>query len=697
MQQRLSPSGLTNVVPLPNGQTDFVRRHGAAPVVRIHLLGPMRASAARHQPDILPRGRKARAILAYLCLAGGAPVPRSRLAALLWDRVPQSQARVSFRQAFHELSIAFGTLANDLLAADRDAVRLDIGACWIDAVALLSEEPGADDVRKRLAELCTGELLEDLNDVSAAFDQWLLVKRTSFVESLRKLLEGKLTQTDKIDTQPSQREEIARRLIAFDPTHEGAARVLMRALADRKDRVQALTEYRRLRDALKRALDVEPSAETRALYEAIRDITNAGMDGALLIEQATQKSNPIRPATPAPKRSHRRVGVMPFLAISAVDDNLAFSIAQEVAAALARVRWFDVVAPNALMRGIAPTFLSDVELRRRDLDYVVDGSVSCNRGRYRISVRLLDLTTDATPVWSNKFDVPADRFDLLDEQVTAPIVAQIDPVILHIEGQPKKRNEDDDALGCVMRALPLLHSMERPKYEEAGRLLDRAFALEPDNAVVLSWVAYWRVYYVGQGWADDPEAAARTALDFALRATQLDPANAEALAIYGHILAFLHKDVRTALHYFDRALQLNRNLPFLWAFSALSYCYLGDPDTALQRLQRCRELTASLPYFSLLENPFAVAYVMKKMYNEAIEIGRSVVAGTPAYGNGYKPLISALGHLRRRKEAKRYVEKLLAIEPAFTVKLFGEVYPFTRDSDRQHYMEGLRRAGVPEG
>jgi len=90
---------------------------------------------------------------------------------------------------------------------------------------------------------------------------------------------------------------------------------------------------------------------------------------------------------------------MPFVAIpSAVDDNLAFSIAQEIAAALARFRWFDVVAPTGLMRGLAPTFLSDVELRRQDLDYVVDGSMSCSRGMYRISVRLLDLTTDATPV-----------------------------------------------------------------------------------------------------------------------------------------------------------------------------------------------------------------------------------------------------------------------------------------------------------
>jgi TolB-like protein len=589
-------------------------------------------------------------------------------------------------------------LSDDLLSADRDTVRLDTSACWIDTLALLSEEPGADDIRSTLAELCRGELLEDLNDVSPAFDQWLLSKRTSFAESLRKLLEGKLKEVDKTDTQPSEREAIARRLIEFDPTHEGASRILMRALADRKERVQALVEYRRLHGALKRALDAEPSPETRALYEAIRLVAGEEPQQEQPAEPAGHKENSLKSELPLPKRSHRRVGVMPFVAIpSAVDDNLAFSIAQEIAAALARFRWFDVVAPTGLMRGLAPTFLSDVELRRQDLDYVVDGSMSCSRGMYRISVRLLDLKTDATPVWSSTFDLPVDRLDLLDEQVTAPIVAQIDPVILYIEGQPKNRDRDDDALGCVMRALPLLHTMERPNYEEAGRLIDHALSLEPDNAVVLSWAAYWGVYYIGQGWNGDPESVSRTALDHAYRATQIDPTNAEALAIYGHLLSFLHKDIGMALHYFDRAFQLNPNLPFVWVYSALSYCYLGKPDTALERLQRCRELTASLPFFSLHENPFAIAYLMKKNYREAVEIGRRVVRGTPAFVGGYKPLIAALGYLRRRKEAKPYIDKLLLIEPGFTVKRFGEVYPFVQESDRDHYMEGLRRAGVPEG
>jgi DNA-binding SARP family transcriptional activator len=454
-----------NVVLLQSGQPAVTRRR-TAPIVRIHLLGKMRGSSIRHS-DILPHGRKARAILGFLCFAGGNAVPRSRIAAMLWDRVSPFQARASLRQAFRELTVAFGPLADDLLTIDRTTVRLNIEACWIDAVALLSKEPGAVEDRNALAELCKGELLEELDGVTASYDLWLLSKRTSFAENLRNLLASKLEENPA--TKSTEREAIARRMIEFDPTHEGASRILMRALADRKERVLALVEYRRLHGALKRAFDAEPSPETRALYEAIRTFGNAESLTTPAVEP-DKKDATLQPGSSAGKRSHRRVGVMPFMPIpSAVDDNLAFSIAQEVAAALARFRWFDVVAPTGLMRVPEPTFLSNVELRRRDLDYVVDGSVSCSRGSYQISVRLLDLTTDATPVWNSKFELPTDRLDLLDEQVTAPIVAQIDPVILHIEGQPKRRN-DDDALSCVMRAIPLLNTMERPKYEEAGRL-----------------------------------------------------------------------------------------------------------------------------------------------------------------------------------------------------------------------------------
>jgi DNA-binding SARP family transcriptional activator len=247
------------------------------PLVRIHLLGPMRATTYLGD-DILPRGKKARAILGYLSVAPGERVSRARLGAMLWDRAPDAQARSSFRQALHELSLAIGPLADELISADRETVKLNANLCWIDATAMLAPETTSDNSsRSELSALCTGELLEELDGISSSFDQWLLGERTRFSQQLSDLLEAELNQLTQSKADLKQQVSNVRRLIAFDPTHEGASRALMRALANLGERAQALREYERCRKALSRALDVEPSPETRALADAIR--TFSGREG----------------------------------------------------------------------------------------------------------------------------------------------------------------------------------------------------------------------------------------------------------------------------------------------------------------------------------------------------------------------------------------------------------------------------------
>jgi DNA-binding SARP family transcriptional activator len=692
----LERSNRNKVVSLKHARMqEFGDRPPVRPLVRIHLLGAMRATTYLGD-NLLPTGRKARAVLACLCLAGGAVIPRARLAAMLWDRVPDEQARRSLRQSLRELKLATGALFGELMSVTRETVRLDTGLCWIDAIALRTPQPAEPDaLRSDLAALCAGELLEDLDGISVAFDQWLHGERTRFAEQLRMLLEAELTQIIDAGHDATKRAGVARRLIAFDPVHEGASRVLMRALMELGERAQALREYERCRDALSRTFDVVPSRETQELYQAIR---------ALPCQQSGVES----PADPAPPRrttkaaagasatARLRVGVLPFQATRSLqEENLAFSLSQEIAAALARFRWFDVIAPASLTRAPSELPVSEDVFKHKQLDYVVDGTLAGNGRHFQISVRLFDISGDVRPVWSDCFTLRAGALHRLNEVVTARIVAQIDPVILFIEGQPRRR-EHYGPTGLLLLAIPLMYSLEREKYEEAGRLIASALKMDPDNAMVSAWAAHWQIYHVGQGWARDTQGALAAAQEHALRAIRLDPDNAEALGIYAHVCAFLEKDFDRAVYHFDRALRLNPNLAFIWALSALTSCYIGEPEDALRRLAKYRDLTPFDPYPYIYENPYTIAYTIKGDYERAVIVGRRVTKAIPSFSNGYKPLIASLGHLGRRDEARPYVEKLLALEPDFTVERFGRVYPFKKASDRERYMMGLRLAGVPE-
>jgi len=680
------------VVSLDRGRSPEIGTIAPRSLVRIHLLGSMRATTYLGD-DILPRGRKARDILACLCLASGRRILRTRLAALLWDRVPDDQGRKSLRQSLSELMRAIGPLAAELISVNRDTVRLESALCWIDVLALLTPQPNLpNSLRSDLAGLCTGELLEELEGASASFDHWLLGERMRFTEQFTTLLELELAQVVQSGHDPAKRASVARRLIAFDPTHEGASRALMRALSDMGERAQAVREYERCRQTLRMRIDVEPSPETQALYQAIRTFNRNKVDASLAIRPQQEASFEIH----RPNSNRLRVGVLPFLATrSPREEALAFSISQEIAAALARFRWFDVIAPVSLSHKPFEPLISEDLLKRKQLDYVLDGAISGAGEQFQVNVRLLDLTQDARPVWSDRIKLTIGALHKLDELVTARIVGQIDPVILYIEGQPKRR-ERYGGTGLLLLAIPLMYSMERKKYEEAGDLINRALEIDPDNALVAAWAAYWQVFYVGQGWQQDVGRALAIAQQHALRAIKLDPDNAEALGIYGHICSFLDKDFDAAIHSFDRALRLNPNLAFIWALSSATYSYIGDPDAALQRLERYRDLAPFDPYHSWFENFYTIAYTLKGDYEKAAVFGRRVAKSNSEYSNGYKPLIASLGHLGRRDEAKVYVEKLLSLEPNFTVERFGQVYPFKHANDRERYMTGLRLAGVPE-
>ncbi len=660
--------------------------------VRIHLLGALRAISYLGE-DLVPRGRKARAILGYLCLHAGQRVPRAKIASLLWDRVPDHQARASLRQSLRELLLAFGPLADEILETDAEMVRLNQRVCWVDSAAILAGPHPANLLRTDLAALCEGELLEDLNGISEAFDEWLLMERARFATEITGVFDEELHQIAQADVPAERRAGLARRIIACDPTHEGASRILMMALADLGEKAQALREFERCRVAMRSRLEVEPSAESRALYDRLRLAT-----ARQRIEPDHRSANQTEPrlgtAASSPTASRLRIGVIPFQAAGTDNAQLAFSLSQEIASALARFRWFDVVAaltPQPQMMQWDEAFL-----RAKSWNYAVEGSLISGADKVSISIRLLDIGQDIRPVWSDRFELATDMMDQLHDRVVAPVVARIDPAILFIEGQ-QSTSRWSGATRLVVQAIPLLTSMQRAPFEKAGELLAEARRLEPENAKAAAWNAFWYIYHIGQGWSADPAASMRKAQVLAFSAIKSDPECAEAHAVCGHICAFLEKDFDSALHYFNVAARLNPNVAVVWAISAATFCYIGQPHIALKHLDRYKSLTPSSPNTHVWDNVFTTAYLIGRDYEQAYRHGRRFVRENPDFSNGYKPLLAALGHLGRRDEAAPYVQKLLALEPHFTIEHFIRTYPLARQEDRENYARGLELAGVPKG
>jgi tetratricopeptide (TPR) repeat protein len=176
----------------------------------------------------------------------------------------------------------------------------------------------------------------------------------------------------------------------------------------------------------------------------------------------------------------------------------------------------------------------------------------------------------------------------------------------------------------------------------------------------------------------------------------LDPFDARGLAISGHVRAFLHRRLREAMVLHERALSLNPNLAMAWALSAVTHAYAGDPEEAERRNNRYKKLSPLDPHAFFFDAFFVLIHMMKRDYETAADVGRTVSQLNPSFTATYKPYLAALGHLHRDQEAATIRRRLLALEPDFTVERFLQSNPMESESDKMHYAEGLRLAGIRE-
>ncbi|HEY1412462.1 MAG TPA: BTAD domain-containing putative transcriptional regulator [Rhodopila sp.] len=678
-------------------------------VVRLRLIGQMEAWTIRSE-SVLPVGRKTRALLASIAMAAPRPVLRGRLAEQLWSRRPEEQARASLRQEIHRLLEALAPARTEVLIVTRDHLAVRPGAMWID----VEEVMRATAAQPTSLALLDGDLLEDLDGIDPNFDAWLNTERERLRDRARGI--GEATLRDNLE--PEAAIAAAQRLLTIDRSHEGAWRFLMKAYASRGERGLAVQAYDRCRAVLADMLDAVPSIETQRLLNEIRGPSHSRLPlrppqpveappTAQPPDSSTATVGPPPDASPVQRRREpnaprggARIGVMPFRLIGMPDEDahLAPGLADEITNALSRFRWMFIVSANSLGR-FAAEDRDEAAIRREfGLDFLLDGSVQRAGSRIRISLRLLDLRASNQIVWARRFDREASDLLSLQDEIAAAVVAQIDPEILLIEAKrsSSRGQVDATAYDFMLRSIPLIGRMEHEAFMRAGDYLSKAITLEPDYAAPYAWYAYWHIFYVGQGWAEQSTVMMERAAELAERAIVLDPFDARGLTISGHVRAFLHRRLIEAKVLHERALSLNPNLAMAWALSAMTHAYAGEPEEAIRRLRRYKMLSPLDPHAFVFDGFFGVIHLMQHDYARAVEVGRNISQLNPAFSATYKPYLAALGHLRQDQEAATVRHRLLALEPDFTIERFLLTNSMERECDKLHYAEGLRLAGVRE-
>ena len=400
-----------------------------------------------------------------------------------------------------------------------------------------------------------------------------------------------------------------------------------------------------------------------------------------------------RPALTLPDRP--AIAVLPFDNMSGEREQEYFSdgISEDIITALSKLRWFFVIARNSSFtyKG-KPVHLRQVasELGVR---YVVEGSVRRSGDRVRITAQLNDTAT-GSHIWAEHYDrMLTDVFAVQDE-ITDAIVTAIEPQIYAAENFRSRRKPPNsvDAWDLVMRALSHHWRVTRTDSLTAQALLERAITIDPNYGQALSLFATNHMFGVHLGWAD-LATAAPVAERAALAAIAADNDDAWAHTALASVY-FSTRRLDHALGEFELALQLNPNFSLAQGYYALALCYSGRWMDASAATQRAIRQSPRDPSSAIYYGVAAYAQFVGRNYQEAITLAREATRQRGDLTGAYRVLTVAAGMAGQIELARSTLDQLRRTQPNISLAWIATQLPWKHDADREHYLEGFRRAGL---
>jgi TolB-like protein len=399
------------------------------------------------------------------------------------------------------------------------------------------------------------------------------------------------------------------------------------------------------------------------------------------------------PALPLPSKPS--IAVLPFQNMSGdpSEDYFADGVVEEITTALSRIRWLFVIARNSSFTYKGR--MVDVKQVGRELGvrYALEGSVRKAANRVRVTAQLIDAVT-GHHVWAERYDRELAAIFALQDEITERVVAAVEPQLYAAEGIRAKRKppESLDAWECVVRALSCVNSRSQNDYAMARELLERAIELDPAYAQAYALFAYVMGLEVLYGWKPREIALAR-ALEAAQKAVVLDSDDAWAHFALGFVYGMTRRAEEAVVEH-EKALALNPNFALAYTYQGSALAYLGRGEEALLKIDASERLSPRGLFQGVNNVCRAAAHFSAEQHRDAVSSARKSILDSPGIVTGYRMLVVNCALIGEIDEARAALKIVKRLQPDISVRWIAESVLFTRERDRQNYIEGFRLAGL---
>jgi adenylate cyclase len=393
------------------------------------------------------------------------------------------------------------------------------------------------------------------------------------------------------------------------------------------------------------------------------------------------------------------IAVLPFQNMSGDPEQEYFAdgMVEEITTALSRFHWLFVIARTSTFAYKGRTV--DVKRVGRELGvrYVLEGSVRKSSNRVRITGQLIDAATGAH-LWADRFDGSLENIFELQDQVASGVVGAIDPKLLGAEMARVKRKAPADlnAYDCFLRASDLIYRWTDESHEEALRLLYQAIELDPEYAQAYAFAAWCYIWRCSRARVLDAEQESE-AKRLAREAIKFGRDDGFSLAWGGFALGIFARtiaEVREGLSFIDQALLLNPNLARSWNLSGWVRTWLGEPEIAIEHLERAMRLSPLDFAFHAMEAATAHAHLRAGRYQEAMTWAENALRDQPNNGEALSAIAIANVLAGDIDKGQAAMKRLLQIAP--NRRISNYFLPHVPPERRVLIGDILRKAGMPE-
>jgi adenylate cyclase len=394
------------------------------------------------------------------------------------------------------------------------------------------------------------------------------------------------------------------------------------------------------------------------------------------------------------------IAVLPFANMSRDPDQEYFSdgITEDIITALSHIRQFFVIARNTTFtyKGQAV----DVSAVAKDLGvrYVIEGSVRKAGNRVRITVQLID-GASGNHLWAERYDRELEDVFAVQDEITQAVVGAIQPevAVAELERAKAKPPERMDAWDFYLRGKARYHLYSRDGVAEAVSLLERAIELDPNFAVAHAALAQACQHQLAFDFVADREATrfhARQATDSAVALARDD---AETQVALGWTL-WSEGETEEAVSVFQNALKQNPS--HANAHSLLGLCLGSSSNTeeGIAHHETVLRLSPRDPGLASFLARYAFNCICARRHEQALDLAKNAVRLSG--GRNWMLFchtIVAAAYLERIDEAKAQVERMKSLHPEITIDSFRKGAQYIDPDHLEHYLDGLRKAGLPDG